>query len=299
MCQLFALSARQPQSLNSTLFEFFTHADKNPHGWGYADFAASPPEIIRSPERADVGPLAARFLTHPHVTHAALAHIRYATIGQVELANCHPFAASDVSGRSWTLMHKGTIFDYPPLNPYFEIQEGSTDSERITLYLLDWINAATENKGAPLVAEERFAVFSYLVEVLSPGNCVNLVVHDGEYFFIYSNYLGGLNILTGQGGVLFCTSELAAAFELSAFAHPAAVAQRPASSTAPLQPAVLATGQPPVPAVAPPPAWQPLTLCTPLGYQSGELVFSGAAVGEQYFDKAEDTRYLYQDYAAL
>jgi glutamine amidotransferase len=264
MCQLFAFSARQPQNLNPVLGEFFAHADENPHGWGYADLVGREPRILRSAQRADTGPCAASFLTHPHQTNEALAHIRYATIGQVELANCHPFTATDASGRHWTLAHKGTIFDYSPLNPYFEVQMGTTDSERILLYLVDWINAATQSRGAPLAVDERFAVFSYLVEVLSPGNCVNLLIHDGEHVFIYSNYVGGLNVLTGQNCVLLCTSKLAAAHEL-----------------------------------VPQQTWQPLSLCTPLCYRLGELLLSGEATGEQYFDRDEDTRYLYQDYAAL
>jgi glutamine amidotransferase len=173
----------------------------------------------------------------------------------------------------WTLAHKGTVFDYSPLNPYFAVQTGTTDSERILLYLVDWINAATEDKGAPLEADERFAVFSRLVAVVSPGNCLNLLVYDSDRLLIYSNYQGGLNVLSAPDCALFCTSELAAAYDLPEFR----------------------SGQAP----QPPHIWQPLRLCVPLSYRHGELIFSGERCGEQYFAKDEDTRYLYQDYAAL
>ena len=255
------------------LFEFFTHADENPHGWGYAEFSKPEPFVQRSPERANTGNQAAKFFTHPHIARTALAHIRYATVGQVEQANCHPFTPVDVSGRHWTLIHKGTVFDYSPLNPYFQCQAGSTDSERILLYLVDWINAATQCKEltpescSALTADKRFAVFTSLVEVLSPGNCISLAVYDSEQLFIYSNYQGGLNIVNLQDSVVCCTSELT----------------------------VLSS------ALSAPPntQWQPLPLCTPLSYMRGELVFSAASVGKQYFDNDEDTRYLYQDFAAL
>jgi glutamine amidotransferase len=326
MCQLFAISARLPLEITPLLTEFFTHAKENPHGWGYASFEGQEHRVVRFAERADTGLEAAGFLSHGNIASEALAHIRYATVGQVEPANCHPFGATDASGRRWTLAHKGTIFDYAPLNPYFEVQEGTTDSERLLLYLLDWINAATEKKGAPLEVEERFAVFSYLVEVVSPGNCISLIVHDSDRFFVYSNYAGGLNVLIWSGGTLLCTSRLASAQALAevqvgtGILTPAEVAAgilaeaAPAQTTAPVSQPVLVCcpaqaswqfdGAQPVrydddarrPAQA---SWQPLALCTPLSYHQGMLALRGAAAGEQYFDREEDTRYLYQDYAAL
>jgi hypothetical protein len=45
--------------------------------------------------------------------------------------------------------------------------------------------------------------------------------------------------------------------------------------------------------------WVPLPLCTPLGYQYGRQTQGGLTTGRQYFDNDEDTRYLYQDFAAL
>ena len=70
----------------------------------------------------------------------ALAHIRLATIGNVEQDNCHPFTAVDNSGRTWTLIHNGTIFESDNIGKYVFLQKGETDSERILLYIVDSIN---------------------------------------------------------------------------------------------------------------------------------------------------------------
>ena len=60
-------------------------------------------------------------LTVPVLVKNAFAHIRYATIGNVEYKNCHPYTAKTLNGRQWSLVHNGTIFDYRPLNPYVNI----------------------------------------------------------------------------------------------------------------------------------------------------------------------------------
>ena len=75
-----------------------------------------------------------------------MAHIRLATIGDVDYENCHPFVKRDCGGRVWTLIHNGTIFNCPLLDGYVHRQEGSTDSERIFLYLIDCIDNETKKK---------------------------------------------------------------------------------------------------------------------------------------------------------
>jgi glutamine amidotransferase len=265
MCQLFAVNSIEPLEANPLFREFFTHADENPHGWGVADLSFREARITRSSERADQSPDAEHFLSRPRHYTNALAHIRAATVGQVELENCHPFTAVDASGRHWTLIHKGTIFSFEPLNPYFHRQAGTTDSERILLYLIDHVDAAIAEKGAPLEADERFDVFSRLVGEMSEGNCLNLIIFDSDQFFVHSNYQGALRQLSFEGRVLLCTSALETARVLAA----------PAGE------------------------WQPVPLCTPLAFKHGRLVASGISHGHEYFDNEKDIRYLYQDYAGL
>lgn len=261
MCQLFAISSHKPYLINDLLGEFFTYSKENPHGWGYADFSQKNSFVLRSPEKASESKQAKLLVACPLAVTDALAHIRYATVGDIAEANTHPFTAHDVSGRHWTLIHKGTIFSSDLLDAYFHTQTGGTDSERILLYLLDRINAATISKDSPLEPDERFALFEQVATELSPNNCVNLVVYDSDQFYIHSNYQGGLNILTKEKNVVLCTS--------------------PLTSAAAVQ------------------SWQPLTLCTALAYKHGSLLYTGTAHNFEYYDKSSDAKYLYQDYAAL
>jgi glutamine amidotransferase len=236
-----------------------------------ADISNSNCSITRSAEPAHKSEEALRYLTAPRVATTVLAHIRAATVGGLKTTNCHPFAASDASGREWVLMHKGTIFDYEPLSPYFYRQSGSSDSERVLLYFIDQINAAAAAKGAPLSTGERFAVFEQLTCDVSPGNCLNLVAHDEDALYVYSNYRGALNCLRVAGTLLLSTSPLAVAAE-----------------------ALGALGT-----LGAQPSWEPLVLCTPFLIKEGEVLRTGAATTLEYVDSEYDTRFLNLDYSAL
>jgi glutamine amidotransferase len=269
--------------------EFFTHANKNPHGWGFADFSGAQTELLRCPEPANRSTLASQLLAQPLTLANALVHIRMATVGQIELDNCHPFVAADASGRKWTLIHKGTVFDYSPLDPYFTLQQGSTDSERILLYLIDQINRAGANKATELTAAERFAVFERLTREISVGACLNLIVFDGEQFFLHANYKNAIRLLHCADCALFCTSALTSI--------PAQVATS-ADERAPEHPQTgRRSTQPHTSPVLP--CWEDLPLCTAFAYRQGRLIRQGQPHTHEYFDNEEDTRYLYQDFAAL
>jgi len=298
MCQLFALSSAQPVWANDLLREFFSHADENPHGWGFADLAQATPAVLHGQDAAHTSPGVRLLLGCPLALTAALAHIRFATVGQVDLANCHPFSGADASGRRWTLMHKGTVFSFEPLSPYFRSQQGSTDSERILLYLLDAVNAMQELKGAPLEADERFAVFDGVSSRIAPGNCLTLAVYDSDQLYIYSNYSGGLQRLDLPTGVLFSTAPLATARSLRYIDAPAASSMgEDLAGTSPdfSRSGAEAPGQASEAAAA----WQPLALCTAMAFKHGRQTAEGQARDARYTDNADDTRYLYLDAAAL
>ena len=88
-------------------------------------------------------------LKDPLVSKNVFAHICLATMGEIISPNCHPFIELDDNNRSWMLIHNGTIFNYPPLDKYREIEIGNTDSERILLYIIDNVNRFEKAKGAP------------------------------------------------------------------------------------------------------------------------------------------------------
>ena len=122
MCEMLGMSAKRRRATNATLREFFSHAEQHPHGWGLAKLRqGEAPAIEKEAVKATESATLRRILEDLIEERALLAHIRLATIGTMEYANCHPFTADDNSGRTWTLVHNGTMFNGAALNGYFGV----------------------------------------------------------------------------------------------------------------------------------------------------------------------------------
>ena len=208
MCELFGFSARDEIYANEYLRTFFSHSDKHPHGWGLACVSRNGALIEKESIRALDSHYLGERLSQPITEKILLAHIRYATIGNVEYRNCHPYTGKDNFGRTWTLIHNGTIFDYPPLEKYVKKQSGDTDSERIFLYILDKINLAQKEKKAKLSFEERFEILDCVVKNMSRGNKLNLILTDGHYVYVHTNCKKTLHYLESDGTTIFSTQPL-------------------------------------------------------------------------------------------
>ena len=208
MCEIFGLSSLNDVALNGYLRTFYSHSKNHPHGWGLACISRDGALIEKESIRASDSNYLKERLSQPVMEKILLAHIRYATIGNVEYKNCHPFTSRDNTGRRWTLVHNGTIFDFPPLNPYVKKQTGDTDSERVFLYFMDKLNEAQSKKGARLAFEERFELFDKIVCEMSRDNKLNLLFSDGKYLYAHTNCRGTLYYLIKDNAVLIATAPL-------------------------------------------------------------------------------------------
>ena len=208
MCEIFGVSAPFEFAANEYLREFFSHSEFHPHGWGLACISKNCVSVEKESTKASTSHYLRGRLTQPAAAKIILAHIRYATIGNVDYKNCHPFTGKDNTGRRWTLIHNGTIFDYAPLNPYVKKQRGDTDSERLFLYLIDRLNAAQNKKGSKLPFEERFELFDKIISDMAKGNKLNLIFTDGKYVYAHTNCRGTLHYLSRDGVTIISTRPL-------------------------------------------------------------------------------------------
>ena len=207
MCELLGISAKQRRAFNAVLREFFSHAEKNPHGWGLARLSC-PPQIDKEPCKATTSERLRGLLDDGIEERTLLAHIRYASLGHPEYVNCHPFTASDGSGRVWTLIHNGTIFSSDALNAYIGVQTCTTDSERILLHLVACIDREQARVGHPLDANERFDVLAAEIAALADGNKVNLLFYDGEVMYAHTNLKETLYYCQDGDALIFSTKPL-------------------------------------------------------------------------------------------
>ncbi|MBQ9058053.1 MAG: class II glutamine amidotransferase [Atopobiaceae bacterium] len=190
MCEIFAVSSRKAQRYDRYLSEFFSDAVKHPHGWGLCWHEGPDMELTRlfkEPVTAVESAYLDYLLNMGVESKLLIAHIRNATRGIVSYGNTHPFIANDSSGRQWVLCHNGTVFDNRLLEAFEEVQLGTTDSERIMLYLIDAIDRAQAECGSSLDETTRFELLSQQMERLSPDNKLNLAFDDGEFLYIHTN----------------------------------------------------------------------------------------------------------------
>ncbi len=210
MCELLGRTSKRRSRVEPLLREFFSHAEAHPHGWGLARFAdGGTVRIDKEPFKATVSEHLRDILEDGVDDRAILAHIRFATIGNLEYANSHPFTATDSTGRAWTLVHNGTIFGGNALNEYLRIQQGETDSERVLLHLVACVDHEQRRIGRPLVEAERFEVLAREIAELAKGNKLNLLVYDGEIMYAHSNFSGALYYSRNGDTLTFSTNPLA------------------------------------------------------------------------------------------
>lgn len=208
MCELFGSCSKERKQINSYLKEFYSHSSRHPHGWGLACMQDHNVTLEKESLQASKSHYLKERLSQPIRATAALGHIRYATIGHVEYLNCHPYSLKDSSGRRWILTHNGTIFDYPPLSRFQAVQSGSTDSERILLYLVEQMDEKQKLLGRALSAEERFLLLDEIISDMARGNKLNLLICDEEYLYVHTNYANSLYYLEKDGQILFATTPL-------------------------------------------------------------------------------------------
>ena len=261
MCEMLGISARRRREANATLREFFSHAERHPHGWGLARFdergALVAPGVEKEPVKATVSEHLRHLLDDKVDDPTVLAHIRFATVGTMEYENCHPFTGTDNSGRVWTLVHNGTIFAGASLNDYMGLQFGETDSERVLLHLIARIDRAQNRQGRALAEKERFDVLSSAIGALAKGNKLNLLVFDGEVLYAHTNFRGSLHFLKEDGAVTLSTNPLSQG------------------------------------------DWKPVPFTRLVAIKGGEFVREGPSHGNEYIYNPDDYRFVYMNFARL
>lgn len=203
MCELLGLTARRKIIMNKWLETFFSHSAQHLNGWGLALSDDGAFSVDKEPLRAIDSLYLKSLLSGNIKTANCIAHIRKATIGDVSENNTHPFSACDNFGRRWTLAHNGTIFDSEALAPYQYKQTGTTDSERILLYIVDRINQLNEDSS-----DNRIQTVDDAVKTIVPGNKVNLLIYDGEFLYVHKNERGTLYEKELDGSIMFSTVPL-------------------------------------------------------------------------------------------
>ena len=210
MCELLGITSERPYNANSILSVFYTHSRDNEDGWGLAVFHRKGVSMEKEPVKALNSAYLRQRLSREVTSRNLFAHVRKATIGQMEYANCHPFIWDDDSGRTWTLVHNGTIFEPGGSGGYSAMQEGTTDSEKFLIYIVERSNELirTRGEGYMDIPSNRFLMMEDIIAEMSRGNKLNILLFDEEYMYVHTNSLGTLHMAERDGVRFFATKPL-------------------------------------------------------------------------------------------
>lgn len=209
MCRLFGfrsiINSRVHHSLINADNALNSQSANHPDGWGVAYYVAGAPHIIKSVQPAYRCNLFQK-ISGVVSSHAVIAHIRNATMGENNIVNTHPFQYGP-----WTFAHNGNIKNFSDHREKVlsEIPEelsrfilGSTDSEIIFFYLLSKLQEKfnIQNKQLPLLevfSIIRSAIMS-LTDIVGPFSQVDDAGEQETYMtFLLTN---GDIMLGHQGG---------------------------------------------------------------------------------------------------
>lgn len=205
MCELFGFSCSGEGCASSSLERFAEHSDRNPHGWGLAYYTDSGAilkkkaiEARKSAEYYDAIRLAKSKII--------VSHIRHASCGKINEANCHPFARA-LDGRDWVFAHNGHVEGVGR----HRMNVGETDSESAFHILMDYVrdcrhmdNGVTYhgiiNGISGLYEGYEFGRQVGLNFVMSDGNVLYAFNHHPEKPMYYSSSGGAITVSTQKLG---------------------------------------------------------------------------------------------------
>ena len=185
MCELLGMSANVPTDICFS-FTGFLHrgGGTGPHrdGWGIAFYEAGGYRDFRDPHPSVDSPIARLICDYPIKSHVVISHIRQANVGQVKLANTHPFTR-EMWGRQWCYAHNGQLADWEslPLAVYRPV--GSTDSEHAFCFLLGELRRRFDD--LPASPEAIWSCLHTLCGRLRGLGVFNLLLSDGVHLYAY------------------------------------------------------------------------------------------------------------------
>lgn len=168
MCRLFGLLANQPVDVEFALVSsakpFQSFGQKHPSGWGMGWYQDDTPSITKEPLPAHESDAIVRAATDVY-SNLTIAHVRFATCGELTRENCHPFGFG-----KWLFAHNGGLNRNTLLERLDERHiaalEGQTDSEVFFHWILQNIERAGEVPAglrASLSAVQDYSGLNFLL----------------------------------------------------------------------------------------------------------------------------------------
>ena len=215
MCQLLGMSANVPTDICFSFRGLMVRGGEvGPHrdGWGIAFYEDSGCRSFHDPQASADSEIAKLISSYPIKSTVVISHIRQANVGEVNLANTHPFTR-ELWGRMWTYAHNGQLDDrWKALPLPFYRPVGTTDSERAFCWMLGCLREAFPEP--PEDRDEIRRLFKACGDRLHDMGVANFMISDGLDLMTYcSNKLQWLTRRSPFGEAHLSDADLAVDFE--------------------------------------------------------------------------------------
>jgi len=186
MCQLMGMSCNKPAATTFSFTGFSARGgltSDHIDGWGIAFYDGKCCRVFQDDQPASHSPLADYVRRHPIKSKVVVAHVRKATQGDVQSANCHPFQREWL-GRTWVFAHNGNLVDYiPRLHGNFK-PVGQTDSELAFCWLMQEL--AKSHASVPSVHELSCTLRELVPQIARQGT-FNFLLSNGQALWAHAS----------------------------------------------------------------------------------------------------------------
>ncbi len=186
MCELLGMSANVPTDICFSFSGLMQRGGgTGPHrdGWGIAFYEGKGLRCFHDPAPSVDSEIAGLIKEHPIKSHVVISHIRQANVGEVNLANTHPFTR-ELWGYTWTFAHNGQLdkklFDMP-LSFYQPV--GTTDSEYAFCWLLGEIRQRFPQRPDDTGELKKFV--QERCDQLRELGVYNMLLTESRFLFAY------------------------------------------------------------------------------------------------------------------
>lgn len=201
MCELLGLCFNEPVRCSLSFRGFRARGARNPDGWGVARFEGPACQVFKEPVDAPGSALAGCLRDYPAFTGCIfVAHVRWASHGEVALRNTHPFSRVFRS-REVVFAHNGTVTEAVAAEPLRFHRVGETDSELLFCALL------TRLAEGRIHFDEYAEIETVLREFNEFGH-MNLLVSEGEHLYAYRSRRGPTGLFMASRATPFSTVRL-------------------------------------------------------------------------------------------
>ncbi len=200
-CQLLGMNCATPTDFTFSFQGFCKRGgdtDVHADGWGVAFYQDGGIRQFHDVAAASTSPLAQYLGQQPIQTLNMMGHIRYATQGQVNLANVHPFSR-EMWGIEWCFCHNGEVPCFSagnrpklsslcPTSIHYYHPVGTTDSEAVFCAILNALRCKfTTLPSLPVLHEALQALCTEIVMQDPPGTIFNFLLTCGPHTqWVYS-----------------------------------------------------------------------------------------------------------------